>query len=292
MLNLKYYKGEDLYSDGDVEDDILKIAVEKINIDDIPKEDINWPIYYHLSPKRRNLLDWYPFEKNKKLLEIGAGCGALTGLFCDKLESVTAVELSKRRATIIDARCEKYDNLEIIVGNLNDIDFEEKFDYITLIGVLEYAPSFTKSSKPFDDFLIKIKKMLKKDGRLLIAIENQFGIKYFAGAREDHLGSHFSGIEGYIGVDTCKTFGKNELTSLIKEVGFKGIDYYYPYPDYKLPEAIYTDNFLPSISDLYIASPVFDSDRYVLYNEKLVMSVIIKNNMFSFFSNSFLLECK
>lgn len=42
-------------------------------------------------------------------------------------------------------RNKHYDNLEIIVGNFNDIKFENKFDYITLIGVLEYARLFTNT---------------------------------------------------------------------------------------------------------------------------------------------------
>lgn len=64
--------------------------------------------------------------------------GAITELLCKKAKNVTAVELSKNRATATYLRCRNYDNLEIIVGNLNDIQFSKKYDYITLIGVLEY----------------------------------------------------------------------------------------------------------------------------------------------------------
>ena len=35
---------------------------------------------------------------------------------------------------------------------------------------------------------------LKKGGRIVIAIENRLGLKYFAGCAEDHLGTYFSGI--------------------------------------------------------------------------------------------------
>ena len=84
-------------------------------------------------------------------MEIGAGCGALTGLLCDKCKKVTAVELSKRRATAAQLRCREKDNLEVIVGNLNDIEFGEKFDYITLIGVLEYQGTYTVYSRASDN---------------------------------------------------------------------------------------------------------------------------------------------
>ena len=54
---------------------------------------------------------------------------------------------------------------------------EYKFDYITLIGVLEYANLYTYTENPYIDFLNSIKKFLKKDGKLLIAIENKLGMK-------------------------------------------------------------------------------------------------------------------
>lgn len=61
--------------------------------------------------------------------------GAITGVLCDECRDVTAVELSRKRATATLLRCREKENLEIIVGNLNDIVFDKKFDYITLIGV-------------------------------------------------------------------------------------------------------------------------------------------------------------
>ncbi|MFA5324280.1 MAG: class I SAM-dependent methyltransferase, partial [Smithella sp.] len=161
MLNLQFYKGSDLYSDGNIENEILAIVKQNKDFTSIWSKDDRWPILYHLAPDRRNLLEWYPFEKDSTLLEIGAGCGALTGLFCEKVTKVTAVELSKKRAEIIEARYENKNNLSIFVGNLMDIAFEEKFDYITLIGVLEYANKFIDSQNPFADLIIKVKQLLK-----------------------------------------------------------------------------------------------------------------------------------
>lgn len=36
-----------------------------------------------------------------------------------------------------------------------------------------------------------IKKHLAPGGRIVIAIENKYGLKYFAGCKEDHLGTYF-----------------------------------------------------------------------------------------------------
>ena len=140
ILNLKYYKGEDLYSDGDVEDELLSIVSENEDFTEILKNDDRWPILYHLSPIRENLLEWYDYKKDASILEIGAGCGAVTGAFCKKMKRVVGIELSKKRSLINANRNGKYGNLEILVGNFEDIVIDEKFDYVSLIGVLEYSP--------------------------------------------------------------------------------------------------------------------------------------------------------
>lgn len=290
-FNINYYKGSDLYSDGDIENTILDIVKNNTDFTDILHDTDNWAILYHLTPIRKNLLDWYGFDKNATLLEIGGGCGAFSGMFAQKLKEVKVVELSKRRAEIIYNRHKNYENLEIIAGNLNDIAFEEKFDYVTLIGVLEYAGKFTEGNTPFKTFLENAKSYLKPNGKLLIAIENKFGLKYWGGAREDHTGRYFDSIEDYPNDKGIQTFGKKELEELILSTGFRCLDFYYPMPDYKLPKIIYSDDYLPKMDDLFdIYSPNFDQDRCVLFNEREAFKNIIKNEQFSFFANSFLVE--
>ena len=189
-VNYDFYTGKDTYCDGDTEKDVINYLEQygEKGYKEIFKQDVRWPIFYHITPIRKNILKWYPFKENAEVLEIGAGMGAITGILCDKAKQVTAIELSKQRAKAIETRCKDRENLEIIVGNFNDIKLNKKFDYITLIGVLEYAPLYTNTDNPFHDFLLQIKELLKEDGKLLIAIENQFGMKYFSGAWEDHTG--------------------------------------------------------------------------------------------------------
>lgn len=95
-FNLDYYTGKDLYSDGNIEDELLKIVKSNKDIDEVLSNDNRWPILYHLSPIRQNIINWYPFKKNSSLLEIGGGCGAITSVFCELLDEVKVVELSKK----------------------------------------------------------------------------------------------------------------------------------------------------------------------------------------------------
>ena len=290
-LNLDFYNGEDHYSDGDIEDELLEIVKSHQNYEEILANDSRWPILYHLSPIRQNIINWYPFKANASCLEIGGGCGAITGALCDSLSEVKVVELSKRRASINFERHKSYDNLEIIVANLNDIKFNQKFDYITLNGVLEYAGSFTKTDEPYKDFLKQIKKYLKPDGKLIVAIENRYGLKYFSGSKEDHTAKEFDGITGYVNNDTVRTFGKTELEKLLDESGYPVQEFYYPHPDYKMPMEIYSSAWLPNMDSLLSQAPNFDYDKYELFNETQAYQGIIENNQFEFFANSFLVIC-
>lgn len=291
-FNLDFYKGEDLYSDGNIEKEILDYT-EKYHeneFDKIFENDIRWPIFYHLTDIRKNIINWYPMKKNASVLEIGAGMGAITSVLCEKAGKVTCVELSKQRATAIANRNKECDNLEIIVGNLNDVKFDEKFDYITLIGVFEYAPLYTNSENPFVDFLTYIKSFLKPDGKILIAIENKLGMKYFAGAPEDHTNLKYDGIQGYSNKQSVQTFGKKELIDLLAKVGLKHTKFYYPLPDYKLPNVIFSDEYLPNEETINDYNIYYYEGTKIEFDEKLAYNETIKNGVFDIFSNSFFVE--
>lgn len=292
-VNYDFYTGKDTYCDGDVEKDVLNY-LEKFgeeNYKEIFEKDIRWPVFYHITPIRKNILNWYEFKDNAEVLEIGAGMGAITGILCDKAGYVTSVELSKQRAKAIEQRCKNKENLELIVGNFNDIKFEKKFDYITLIGVLEYAPLYTNSENPFEDFLKKIKQLLKDDGKLLIAIENQFGMKYFSGVEEDHTNKVFDGITGYENKNGIRTFGKYELKEILKKSDFCFTKFYYPLPDYKLPNVIFSDDYLPNEETISDYMPYLSNEgSNANFDEKDAYKDIIKNGQFDFFANSFFVE--
>jgi len=293
VLNLKFYKGEDLYSDGDVEEEILKICESGRPLDEVLMESTDWPILYHLSDIRENILDWYDFDPQASLLEIGAGCGAVTGLFCRSVKKVIGIDLSKRRSMINAARNASKGNLEILVGNFEEIEFEEQYDYVTLIGVLEYSGYYISGSdNPYRSMLKKVKTLLKPGGKLFIAIENKFGLKYFAGAREDHTGGLFDGIENYQKGEKVYTFSKPEIQDLLKSVGFSQNEFYYPMPDYKLPHIIYSDAYLPAPGTLKYHTGAYDRERYRFFDETITYDRLIKDGQFDYFANSFLIISK
>lgn len=291
VLNLNYYGGVDLYSEGAGEDLLLELVKEhpEAEYPNLIQNTRSWSVMYHLTHERENICSFLPIKKTDRVLEIGSGCGAVTGCLARMAGHVTCIELSKKRSTINAVRHKMLDNIEIIVGNFEDIeqDLEEKYDYITLIGVLEYAASYIGGADPYHDILKRVNRHLKEGGKLVIAIENQLGLKYFAGCKEDHTGILYDGIEGYRNSEGVRTFSRSGLKTLLKESGYTG-RFYYPYPDYKLPHTIYSDERLPHTGELNTNIRNFDADRIVTFDESKVFDTLIENGKFQDFANSFL----
>lgn len=291
-LDYSHYPGEDFYSDGAIEDELLSIVKEasRVEYPAIIEDKGSWPILYHLSPLRANIVDWLPVDKSHKVLEIGSGCGAITDKLSQKAGEVTCVDLSSKRSHINAYRNQDRDNITIHVGNFSDIEPELPcdYDYVCLIGVFEYGQSYISSQTPYEDFMKIMLKHVKEGGRLVIAIENKLGLKYFAGCKEDHVGEYFSGLEGYPDGGSARTFSRPGLEKIMKSCGVKEYHFYYPYPDYKFPTAIYSDKRLPGLGELTDNIRNFDRDRMVLFNEKYVFDGIINDGLFSTFSNSYM----
>ena len=296
ILDLRYYSGEDLYSDGDVEDRIIDYISNypSENYDEVFLKDKDLSVFYHLSDTRTALLNWYDFDPGASVLEIGAGMGALTGLLCDRCESVVSVELSLRRASAIEKRCYDKDNLTIMVGDFSDMVFERKFDYITVIGTLEHQTAINDQKNAQYTFLKKVVSLLAPEGKLLLAIENRFGLKYWCGELDDHTGIPFGSISQHHYKGKARTLDRHGLAQLLYRVGMINQKFFYPMPDYKFPRVIYSDNSIPESELHSCVKPIYYSNYYGyksnILDERKLYRPILENGVFPFFANSFLVE--
>ncbi len=291
-LNLEDYPGEDFYSEGLEEERLLQIVREHKESEfnrQIALEQ-RWSVLYHLSHLRGNIVDFFPVRKDQKVLEIGSGCGAITGTLAKMAGQVTCVELSYRRSLINAYRHSECDNIEIRVGNFQDIEkrLTDKYDYIFLIGVLEYALSYIDAEDPYHELLTILSPHLAQGGQIIVAIENRYGMKYFAGCREDHTGRYYDGIEGYLRGGGVKTFSKSRITRIVRKAGYD-YRFFYPYPDYKFPMTVYSDKKLPLKGEFNENERNFDGERFTAFDEGAAFDEALKDGYFPFFSNSFLL---
>lgn len=288
-INLQYYKGEDLYNEGDeAENLVLETFKQEVDPMKVLSDHDEWAVLYQLSPCRKNIVSVMNISKNDNVLEIGAGMGAVSGTLADLASQVDCIELSKRRSYANAYRNKQCNNLSIYVGNFEEIKLTRKYDVVVVIGVLEYAGSFINDERPYEKFLEYIYNYLNDSGRVYIAIENRFGMKYFAGCAEDHLGQPFAGIEGYDN-NKVRTFSYGEICILLNKY-FKDLYFYYPFPDYKMPSVIYSQDFLPNETANLKAFKNFDNDRLITLNEEKVYRHIHTREDWNTFSNSFLIE--
>lgn len=284
-INYYYYTGKDVYNDGDAEEILLKYYKEGNRI--LESTDESFYLTTHI---RENILNWYPFSPTDEVLEIGSGCGTLTDLLCNKCAVVYSVEGSKRRADITYERNKAHSNLYVYAGEFGKFNLNKKFDFVILIGVFEYAKRFFANSlDPITEFLKEIKEILKPTGKILMAIENRYGLKYWAGANEDHIPKPYIGFYKYDQFD-IQTFGMDELRSMFKRMGWDKCKFYFPFPDYKLPEIVYTEQRLPNDEEIKLL-PIYLYGSKANFDIRNTYRGLKDNNQFGFFSNSFLVEC-
>lgn len=264
---------------------------------DIPYDKViagepEWQVFYQLSELRTGIVSWYDFKPDASVLEIGGGFGTLTGCLCRKCSHVTVTERSLYRAQAMAKRYEGTGHLDIYAGEATEIVFPELFDYICVIGLLERMGGGSTDKKPYADYLQFWLKRLKPDGKILFAVENRFGLRYFCGAAEPHTGRAFDGINHYRQGTSGYSFSRKEIEEIVRKAGFAHYKFYYPLPDYKLPQLVYTDEYLPERNLKERLLPYYRRSDTLVAAEEDLYDDIISNGVFPFFANSFFLECR
>ena len=259
----------------------------------------DWPRRYHLSPRRANLLrPLEPFLHGKRVLEIGAGCGAITRYLGEIGCEVLAIEGSAARARVAAARCADLDAVVIVADTLQSVEPQPVFDVVTLIGVLEYARIFFPAPvgvDPIDAMLSCAAQFLAPGGRLLVGIENQLGLKYFAGYGEDHVNQSMFGVEDRYAPDGVTTFGRKALSDRLRRAGLGTQEWLFPFPDYKLPVAVLSERGVRAedgvdLGSLAAASVPADpqTPRSMSFSLEAAWRPVIRNGLGGELANSFL----
>ncbi|MDR5772363.1 MULTISPECIES: methyltransferase [unclassified Caballeronia] len=256
----------------------------------------DWPRRYHLNAARASLMRPLAHRLTGDILEIGAGCGAISRFLGECGGNVLAVEGSQRRASIAALRTRDLPNVTVLNDRFDGFRPSRQFDVVTLIGVLEYAALFGASENPAQAMLEAVQGMLKPDGILIIAIENQLGLKYLGGAPEDHLGIRMFGVQGLYQRPGVETFGRLELEQRLATAGFKTIELALPFPDYKLPSSVLLpaslaahEGFKPDVLAAQTATRDFQVNSAVLtFALERVWRTVGRNGLLADLSNSFL----
>lgn len=218
--------------------------------------------------QNQNMLNWYPFKSNASVLQIGKNNEVLTEFLKNKVKDLVTVE-----------------------NNLDEINTNQKYDYITLIGSLPYVAK--ENNIKSIDVIKRLSEFLKPDGKLLIAVDNKFGIRYFVGNPDPFLNKKFVNLLNYNNEEEkIETYTRQKLISILDENGFKCKNFYYPLPDFRLPNVIFSDLELPKYTNIAKYRPYYTEKSDVLVDEIDLFREILKTdeNLFTFFANAYFVE--
>lgn len=290
------------YSDGlEIEERIERLLNDAEDLSSLSNNSHTlygeWPVRYHLSAERANLLRHLNFT-GLDVLELGAGMGAVSRFLAERSKTLTVVEGTEQRFKALSERLRDLDNWTGVVANIADVKLEKKFDVVCVIGVLEYSELYVTPTlpgqTPFEAFLAKAKSFLTDNGVLVLAIENQMGLKYWNGIPEDHTNQLFDSISGYPLKASPKTFSRKALKSLLERSGFPKCTEYFPFPDYKVPSSVVSSYGVAAFPELsadlacHRMAESYSGNKFPLYPEVLASHTVAKAGLLAEFSNSFL----
>lgn len=196
-----------------------------------------WAQQYHVHPARANVVRPLDIPAGARVLEIGAGCGAVSRYLGETGAQLDALEPVPSRARVARARTRDLPNVEVFVGALDDVPAEPVYDVVVVVGVLEYVGGGSREDAPYREFLEGIAARLAPGGTLALMIENKLGAKYLAGAPEDHTDRVFDSVESYPHGGPARTFDRAALEGLMRAAGLEPTTRV-AFPDYKMTRAV------------------------------------------------------
>lgn len=222
---------------------------------------------------QNGLLQWYDFHSDSTVLYMG------------KAEDPLAEMLADRAARLVCAVC----------GQIYDEtwrhNYKKQFDYIILIESLE------REKNPIE-VLRNLKEVLQPDGRMLLGVNNRFGIRYFCGDRDPYTGRSFDGIENYRrayfrkeDIFYGRMYSQAEWKEMLRNTGWDSHRFYSVLSDLHNPALLYAENFLPNEDLAGRVFPTYNYPESVFLEEEGIYADLAANGMFHQMANAYLIEC-
>lgn len=169
------------------------------------------------------------------------------------------------------------------------IEHFDEYGYAICIACLE------KAADPADK-LVYLRQVLKKDGYLLLGMNNRLGIRYFCGDADPYTGHGYDGIEGYynctdIDCSEGRSYGKGEIERMLYEAGWENPRFFSVFPGLCDASFIYSDQYIPNEDLSNRVFPTYNDPKSVLMKEESLYPALVEGGLFHGMANAFLIEC-
>lgn len=230
----------------------------------------------------KNILQWYPMEKNLDTLQIGYIDAELVKQLCDKTRNVTIlVQDEEEKQKILQNS--KRDNLKLKVVQDFENYSDNEYDYVTLIGTLKTFENKieVKAYRRLEFFLKLAKKMCKENGKIILVLDNKYGMK------------SWTTLKANKNIICNQTYALSQklINRLLEEQNLTEYKYYYVLPDYKATNAIFTDEYLPNLESIN-RNFLYGEEEFENFNQTEAFIELLKEERqsFKFFANSYFVE--
>ena len=221
-----------------------------------------------------NIVKWYDFESDKNALVIGDKTGKVTSYLSKKLNQLTVLEEEKTAYNNLVAEAMVSNNITVINKNILNAELKDKFQYIIILGTLQFNNDDSKNIS----IIKKAKSYLNENGTILLAVNNAISLKYLS-----ELENNYDKIDG---------ISKYRLEEILKNSGFLNYKFYYPLPDYKKANVIFTDDYMPTVTNLERNLDLKEEIEKKNFDDRRILNEIVKNSNYDFkyYCNSFLVK--
>ncbi len=207
----------------------------------------------YIKDKRRAAFKFLlPLEKRFNVLDLGCGWGTISLNLSNHVSEIHALDLTLPRLLFLKQWADSRGLKNLFVacaGDLQHLPYpDDFFDIVIMNGVLEWvALSFEGNPMQVQlNYLQEIRRILKREGKLYLAIENRYNYRYFLGKPDDHSGLLFGSIlprriaDLYSRIKKGKayrtyTYSYYQYLSMLRSSGFPNVNAFIAYPIYRYP---------------------------------------------------------
>lgn len=227
------------------------------------------------SPLKESVLNWYDFKCDASVLLIGERSCGLKELFLRRDCEVT------------------------VLGESDDIS---QYDYVIALDEIEMQRDPQEKVREWTAYV-------KPEGSLIISCDNRFGLKYICGTPEKYTEIPYLGINGYFeGLSTGREtfpgqavsggqksemgrlYSRQEVIRILGQAGAEHYKFFYPVPDSRMPQMIYTDSSRNGSSSVTRLADYDYEDKRMTGIEHRMFGEMIDLGALPFCANSFIIE--